>query len=296
MMQSQLPPGARSAWPLSGFALLPLVLAAGVARAAPILPTGGRVIAGTAVIAAPKAGALTISQTSTRAIIDWSSFSIGAAGAVTFDNGAGATLNRVTGPGGSTIEGLLTGTGSVYLINPKGVIIGRDGEVKVGGTFAASTLDVNNAQFLTGGDLAFSGSSDASVINYGKIGALGGDVTLIAATVENAGSIGAGAGYRVVLRDRALDEGRFAVLLGGAGVSAANAAVIAAADAELRANGGNIYALAGNTTGVIRATGVKAGQGKVWLVAEGVILASQAKAIAALGADSPGAGPNPINP
>ena len=89
-------------------------------------------------------------------------------------------LGRDTQPGdrrlGSLIDGLLSGTGSVYLINPKGVIIGKNGVVNVGGTFAASTLDVANSQFLAGGSLTFSGSSNAAVVNYGKIGALGGDV------------------------------------------------------------------------------------------------------------------------
>ena len=44
----------------------------------------------------------------------------------------------------SSLDGLLSATGSVYLINPSGVIIGKDGVVKVGGTFAASTLDVDD--------------------------------------------------------------------------------------------------------------------------------------------------------
>jgi filamentous hemagglutinin family protein len=274
MKRSMAPPGPVSAWPL--FCLTLTALIATASNAAPVLPTGGKVVAGSAVIAAPRAGMLVVDQTSGRAIIDWSSFSIGAAGAVKFDNGAGATLNRVTGSSGALISGLLSGTGSVYLIDPHGVIIGRDGVVKVGGTFAASTLDIADSPFMAAGDLTFAGASNASVVNYGRIGALGGDVSLIAATVENAGSIsaangtaGLAAGYRVLLRDKALNGGKFAVLLGGAHTSVTNAGVIAAADAELRANGGNIYALAGNTGGVISATGVKAGQGHVWLIAEG---------------------------
>ena len=55
---------------------------------------------------------------------------------------------------------------------------------------------------------------------------------------------------------------------GGAGTSATNSGLIQAADAELRAEGGNVYALAGDTAGVIRATGVKSGGGHVWLVAD----------------------------
>ncbi|HEY5072886.1 MAG TPA: filamentous hemagglutinin N-terminal domain-containing protein [Caulobacteraceae bacterium] len=269
---------ARS-WPIFGLTLASLIGGASLASSAaaasaPVLPTGGQVRAGAAAIGAPAGGAMTINQSSSRAIIDWSSFSIGQGGAVQFNNGAGATLNRVTGTAGSQIDGLLSGTGSVYLINPGGVIIGKSGVVKVGGTFVASSLDVADSAFMGGGDLTFSGSSGAAVINYGKIGALGGDVALIASQVQNYGEIDAAngtagliAGTQVVLRDKALDDGKFAVLLGGSGTSATNSGVIAAANAELRAEGGNVYALAGNTASVIKATGVTASDGKVFLVA-----------------------------
>jgi filamentous hemagglutinin family protein len=281
-------------WPILGLSLVFLIGAAGHAVSGPVLPTGGQVKAGSAVIGAPSGGALTINQSSSRAIIDWSSFSIGQAGRVQFDNGTGATLNRVTGNAGSAIDGLLAGTGSVYLINANGVIIGKSGVVNVGGTFAASTLDLTNSQFMSGGDLTFTGASAAAVINYGKIGALGGDVALIASRVTNDGQIDAAngdagliSGYQVVLRDKALDDGKFAVLVGGSNTSATNAGVIQAADAELRANGGNVYALAGNTSAIIKATGVSASDGKVFLVAQGGTL-SLAGAIVARGANGAG--------
>ncbi len=248
-----------------------------LAHAAPVLPTGGKVAAGQAVIGAPSGGALSIAQSSGKAIINWSSFSIGQGGKVSFQNGSGATLNRVTGGAGvSSLDGLLTATGSVYLLNPNGVIVGRSGVVNVGGGFVASTLDTPNAAFLSGGPLRLTGSSPAAVVNYGRIGSLGGDVALVAARVANAGTVTAAngdvgllAGTSVVLTDASLDQGRFAVLLGGPQTSATNSGLIAAADAQLRAEGGNVYALAGDTAGVIRATGVKSGGGHVWLVADG---------------------------
>ena len=266
---------SRSVFSLS---LLPLVVgAAGSAAAATaVLPTGGAVVSGTAVIGAPSGSALSITQSSSKAIIDWSSFSIGAGKSVQINNGSGATLNRVVGGSVSSLQGLLSATGSVYLINPNGVVIGKKGVVNVGGTFVASTLDVSNASFTAGGDLTFSGSSTAAVVNLGKVGALGGDVALIASSVSNSGVITAAnstaglvAGHSVLMRDASLDDGRFSVLVGGADTRVTNSGAIQAAYAELRAEGGNVYALAGDTQGVIRATGVKSGQGKVWLVAEG---------------------------
>ena len=265
----------RSDWLAAALATTALA-PVGAWAAAPVLPTGGRVAAGTASIGALTTGGLTVTQSSGKAIINWNTFSVGAGGKVSFLNGSGATLNRVTGASLSAIDGMLTGTGSVYLINPNGVIIGKSGVVNVGRTFVASTLDTADADFLKGGPLTFTGASQAAVLNYGKIGSLGGDVALVAATVANSGTISAAngdagllAGYQVVLRDASLDQGRFSVLLGGAGTSATNSGLIQAADAELRAEGGNVYALAGDTAGVIRATGVKSGGGHVWLVAEG---------------------------
>ncbi|MDB5480972.1 MAG: hypothetical protein JWO83_2025, partial [Caulobacteraceae bacterium] len=260
---------------LSGFPLG--AVAAGSGGGGGALPTGGVVAAGAASISSPRAGALTVQQTGGRAVINWSSFSIGQGATVTFDNGSGATLNRVsTGGPISALDGTLSATGSVYLINPSGVIVGKTGVIKVGGTFAASTQNITDSGFLAGGSLTFNGGSNGAVVNYGRIGALGGDVVLIASRVENQGAIeapngavGLLAGYQVLLKDRADADGHFAVKVGGAGTSATNAGTISAAAAELRAEQGNIYALAGNTTGVIRATEVSGAGGSIMLAAPG---------------------------
>ncbi|WP_443751327.1 YDG domain-containing protein [Asticcacaulis solisilvae] len=237
------------------------------------LPTNGRVVAGNANVSGNGAG-LVITQASDKAVIDWTSFSIGQGGTVQFDNGTGATLNRVTGGNLSSIDGLLSATGSVYLINPNGVIVGKSGVVKVGGSFVASALDLDNAGFLKGGDHTFEGQSLASVVNLGKIGALGGDVALIATNVRNDGTItapngtiGLLAGSRILMRDASLDDGRFLVLSGGKDTSVTNTGAIEAAAAELRAEGGSVYALAGNTDGVLRATGVTSADGHIYLTA-----------------------------
>jgi len=249
------------------------VIASGVSHAALALPSGASVQRGEVRFThAPNL--LTVNQSSNDAIIDWSSFSIEAAGTVQFNNGSGATLNRVTGSDVSTIDGLLNATGSVYLINPNGVIIGKTGEVNIGGTFVASTLNLigNN---LDGATKIFKGLSEASVINLGSISALGGDVVLMASNVKNSGSISAPngdigllAGSSILISDVATDDGKFSVQIGGPGTSAVNEGALQAAIVELRANQGNVYALAGNTTGVINATAISTGGGEVFLVAE----------------------------
>ena len=259
-----------STWLATVFALAfaPAVFASGSS-----LPSGGKVASGSASI--NTSGSSTrVSQTSNTAIINWTDFSIGAGESVTFNNGTGSTLNRVTGAGVSKLDGVLSATGSVYLINPNGVIIGKDGVVKTGGSFVASALNLSDANYLQGGDLTFNGASTASVINLGKVGALGGDVTLMAAEVKNEGTITAAsgraglvAGHSILLRDTAVDEGRFTVLVGGSDTSVTTKGAIAAAAVALQVNGGNVYALAGNTQSVINATGVSQSDGKIYLTA-----------------------------
>jgi len=269
-------PGRRQGLLMS--ALIPMTLAAGMVaqplQAQPTLPSGGKVVAGEAQIGGGGANGLTISQGSQKAIIDWDNFSIGAGGSVFFDNGNGATLNRVRGTSVSSLNGRLGSTGSVYLINPNGVIIGQSGVVKVGGGFVASTLDVSNDRFMAGGPLAFSGNSLAEVVNLGRVGALGGDVALMAVGVRNEGQISAPngtaalvAGRQIILQDTRADGGNFLIVRGGADSAVGTSGVIEAASVELRAEGGNVYALAGNTQGIIRATGVSAADGRILLTA-----------------------------
>src|SRR5579859_7187230 len=63
---------------------------------------------------------------SDRAIVEWQTFSIGAAETVRFlqPSSAAAVLNRVTGTDVSTLSGTLQSNGTVYVINPRGVIVG----------------------------------------------------------------------------------------------------------------------------------------------------------------------------
>jgi len=240
------------------------------------LPTGGTVVSGNVAIGLASPTKLAVSQSSSTGIVNWSSFSVGQGNQVHFSNGSGATLNRVIGNVPSSINGLVSATGSVYLVNPSGVVVGPGGEVKTGGSFIASTLDVKDADFRAGGALTFSGSSNASVVNLGKIGASKGDVVLIARQVRNDGSLTArngtaamASGAEVVLSDGSLGNGKVLVRRPSLDGEIRNSGAIRAAEVELRANGGNIYALAGNTGRAITATGVLNKGGRIFLSAEG---------------------------
>jgi len=266
--------------------------AATAAAARSAMPSGGRVVSGSAVVTVGGPKALVVNQNSRRAILDWEGFSIGSDAKVHFNNGSGATLNRVTGTSVSSIDGLLSASGSVYLINPNGVVVGQGGVVNVGGSFVGSTLDVDVGRFLEGGAIRLSGTSTAALVNYGRIGSLGGDISLVAARVENRGKLEAAngavamaAGYDVTLTDSAVAGGMLSVRVGGGDTMVRNLGDISAAMVEVRSNGGNIYALAGNTGGTIRATGVESQGGRIFLVADrGYLQASTA--LSASGAGS----------
>ncbi|MCC8392470.1 filamentous hemagglutinin N-terminal domain-containing protein [Paraburkholderia sp. MMS20-SJTR3] len=263
-----------------------------IASAAGVLPQGGGYVAGAGTITSG-GNALVVTQPgSTRGVIEWNSFSIGPANIVTFNNGSGATLNRVTGGSPSAIFGRLRATGDLYLINPQGVVVGPSGVVSTGGRFVASTLDVCNCAFMKGGALTLSGDSNASVINLGKTGSSGGDVFLIArGMVVNAGSVSApngtaelAAGATVLLQDSAASRQVF-VQTGSKGSVVASGR-IDAAQASLQAADGNVYALAG-AGARIRATGTASRAGHVWLVADGGAV-TQTGTIVASNADGSG--------
>lgn len=279
-------------WIAIGITLSELVMSH-AAFAAGALPQGGNYVAGAGTITNANNGLLITQPGSTRGVINWNSFSIGKNNRVTFDNGSGATLNRVTGGSPSAILGNLNATGSVYLINPQGIVVGPSGVVSTGGRFVASTLDVCNCAFMSGSDmLKLSGDSNASVINLGKISSSGGDVFLIARhAVVNAGTVSApngtaelAAGESVLLQDSAGSKQVF-VQTGSQG-TVANRGQIEAAQVNLQAADGNVYALAGGGAR-IRATGTATRDGHVWLVADSGKV-DQRGAIAATNADGSG--------
>lgn len=170
---------------------LSLVLTPAVILAA---PQGGRVVGGSATISAEGA-ATTIRQTSDRAIINWNSFDIGRAESVThtMPSPGSAGLHRVVGGGGpSQIQGKLESNGSIYLVNPAGVVLHKGAQVNVGG-FTATTRDIADENFMKG-NMVFDrpGQAGAAIVNKGSITVReSGLAALVAPTVRNEGVIAA---------------------------------------------------------------------------------------------------------
>ncbi|RVA90246.1 filamentous hemagglutinin N-terminal domain-containing protein [Mesorhizobium sp. M7A.F.Ca.CA.004.01.1.1] len=155
------------------------------------LPTGGSVASGGVTIAHPSSSQLTIRQSTSSAIVNWQSFSIGAGATVTIDqpSSSATMLNRVTGGTKSTISGQLNANGQVFLVNPNGIAISKTGKVSAAG-FVGSSLGISDEDFEAG-KLEFEGKgASAAVANQGAISiGRGGYAALIGGSVDNAGSI-----------------------------------------------------------------------------------------------------------
>ncbi|MDW8349322.1 MAG: filamentous hemagglutinin N-terminal domain-containing protein [Verrucomicrobiae bacterium] len=161
------------------------------------LPTGAHVVHGDVTINTTDTQ-LHFHQTTPKAIVNFDTFNIAAGHGVHFHlpNFEAATLARVTGPAASYLDGTLTSTGSLYLINPHGILIGQDGRILTQGSLALSTLDIIDQQFLNStSSLSFIGHPLANgwIENQGRIQAYG-DLYLIGTQIRNTGSINANQG------------------------------------------------------------------------------------------------------
>lgn len=223
------------------------------------LPTNGNAVAGTVAIGV-HGGNMHIDQQTQNAVINWDTFSIGVDNVVNFANGTGATLNRVVTNAPSALMGTLNATGGVYLINQNGIVVGETGVINAGGNFVASSLEVPTEEFMRGGDLNFTGDSNAQVVNLGRISA-GNDAILLGRQVLNKGYLksengtaGAAAGDDILLTSSDAATQRIYVKVGEGQV--ANTGVISGVNAELRAASNNPYALAIQNSGEVRASGL----------------------------------------
>jgi filamentous hemagglutinin family protein len=168
--------------------LVPLLLAAcfGAAVAA---PTGQQVVAGQATFS-QQGNMFSITNTP-GTIINWQSFSINQGEITRFiqQSADSAVLNRIVGQDPSKILGALQSNGKVFLINPNGILFGRDSRVDVNG-LVASSLNISNADFLAGKKNFQAGAVAGAVRNEGAITTpTGGQVFLVAPDVSNAGII-----------------------------------------------------------------------------------------------------------
>ncbi|CDX21380.1 exported hypothetical protein [Mesorhizobium plurifarium] len=161
-------------------------------------PLGGTVVDGGASIQGMGTPQVTVTQTTDRAALEWRSFDIEQGETTRFvqPSADSVILNRVTGgQNASHIYGTLESNGTVYLVNPDGILFGPSAVVDTG-SFLATTHDIKNSDFMAGID-QFSArpGTNASVVNEGTITAHdGGFAALVAPGVRNDGVIVANLG------------------------------------------------------------------------------------------------------
>jgi filamentous hemagglutinin family protein len=134
---------------------------------------------------------LNIIQSSQKAIIDWNSFNIGQNASVNFQqpNNNASILNRVTSSSPSEIFGKLSANGEVFLINPNGVIFGKNSKVDVG-SFIVSTMDIKDEDYLKSKYAFDSNNIFGKIINEGELSAKDkGFIVLLAPEIINEGVI-----------------------------------------------------------------------------------------------------------
>ncbi|EBS8016426.1 filamentous hemagglutinin N-terminal domain-containing protein, partial [Salmonella enterica] len=240
------------------------------------LPVGGTVVGGQGSITT-SGNQMTIHQQTQQLATDWHSFDIGRNHTVEFiqPDSSALALNRVTGASGSQIMGTLKANGQVFILNPNGIVFGKDARVNVAGLLA-STKNINVGEFMQGKVNLQGGSSDAWLINQGSLTtAPGGYIVLAGNQVKNSGTITTPAGKTVLASAEKitlqLDNGGLAsVTVNGSVVNSLieNQGLISATDGQVyltaRAKDMLLNTVI-NNTGIIEARGLSHQGGEIVL-------------------------------
>ena len=257
-------------------ALLVTALLSSLGSIAIAAPQGGKVTSGDGSISTI-GNTTTIKQNSNRLNLNWQSFNVDKNETVKFDQPSASALavNRILDSNGSRILGNLNANGQVWLINPNGVLFGKDAQINVG-SIVASTLNPEDAS-IGGARTVFSGNSTAAVVNLGTINAAqGGYVALLGHSVSNQGNIAASGGT-VALGAGSMVTLQFAgSSLLGLVVDSNQIKALAENGGLIQADGGQVLLSAGaresllasvvNNTGHIQVQTVEEHEGKIILL------------------------------
>ena len=265
-------------------------------------PTGGHIVSGSGSISASgSAGqsSTTINQASDKLSLTWQSFNVAKAESVNFIQPSSSALavNRIFDTQGSQILGNINANGQVWLINPNGMLFGKDAQVNVG-ALVATTLDTQDAA-TSPSSQRFFGNSTAGITNLGQIDAAhGGYVALLGHSVSNQGSINAPGGTAALGAGSAISLNFAGSHLLGLQVTGNQVNTLAYNGGLIQADGGKVLLSAGardsllasvvNNTGVIQARTVQEKDGKIILL--GGMAAGTTKVRGKLNASAPNGG------
>ena len=118
------------------------------------------VVAGGVTFASPTTTTLTVNQTTPTAVVSWGAFSDGSASGgllatgdvVTyqFPTTGGAILNNITGTSPTILDGSIRATngGSVFFLNPNGIVVSSTAQINVGGFYASTIPDTSAISYF----------------------------------------------------------------------------------------------------------------------------------------------------
>ncbi|KVL30551.1 hypothetical protein WS96_17660 [Burkholderia sp. MSMB1835] len=115
----------------------------------PVQPgRGGSIVAGTGTIA--QDGKVTdVQQSTDRMVVNWKDFDIARDEAINFrqPNANAAVLNRVASGKVTSIDGALNANGRVFVLNPDGIVVGKDATINANGVTLAAA-DTSDDDFM----------------------------------------------------------------------------------------------------------------------------------------------------
>ena len=253
------------------------------------LPVNPEIVDGSAVIHATS-DSLIIHQKTHDLIINWDEFNIGETAHVAFIQPEffGVALNRVVGSVPSEIYGHLTSNGTVFLLNPNGVLFGPQSQVDVGG-LVASTLDLSFSDIYDDMPAVFRATQHSGPIyNQGKMTANEDGIIFFAPKIVNEGSLVAKEDSVILVAGQTvtigLDENYFLQIE----VDKTAASAYIENSGTIQADGGEVMIMAGqaddlmssviNHTGLIQSRTLYEGaEGRVFLSGEGGITSISGK-------------------
>jgi filamentous hemagglutinin len=144
----------------------------------------------------------TVNQKLEREIFNWAKFNVSAGSEVVFKqpSAGSVALNRIFDNAPSAIFGKISANGSIYLINRNGIVFGdgiNGGQVDVNGRFLATTLNINDAQFLNSNLFQAINNGEAALV--GHTDAQGNALASGAVKVESGFTIKTGAGGDILI-------------------------------------------------------------------------------------------------
>lgn len=151
------------------------------------LPEQGTVVAGSASCEYKDPNTLVV-HTKDKTILAYENFRIEKGEKLIYEQPSdrSSVLARVESSNPAIILGSLQSNGRVFLVSPGGIYFGADSQVHVG-ALVASTLDIDNGDFLKG-YYHFAGSDAGSIIHQGCLQA-DGSIALIGSSIQNQGAV-----------------------------------------------------------------------------------------------------------